>query len=205
MPFRVPKARKGSNRPVGKTVTLFVTKGGEVYGADMQYYRPRATQDELKKLHYRLRSTKTGRTTLAGNWDRKIGRWRGIEIMIAKRATIMRYVASVQKRVGRAKAAWAQSFKDLGGKPAAWYGKHIPSPKAISKPRLEGANPQVTMGSSAPAVRDIEHHIRGAIRERQRAIARKIRLIVSQYNKDIAQGMRPRKKAKLDPANAIAA
>jgi len=181
-------------------VTLFAKKDG-AYGVVRHNYRPGASQHELKQWHVQYRSKKTGRTFRSK--PEQSGRMFVLGRLAAKKASVNRYVLSVQRRVGRAKAAWAHSFKALGGKVPNWINRHLPTPKAIFINELNKPGfPFVILGSSAPGVRGLKHIINSAVRVRGEAIARKIKLVVSGYNKDFARQMRVSNKYRKDPASA---
>lgn len=106
-------------------VRIFATKTGEVYGVDMERFKPNATMDELAQVHESHR-TKRGRVTTAGSKDKIVGRWRWLEILITSKKAADAYIAKKKKAVGQGKGGWAKGFADLGGRisSSGWVGRH---------------------------------------------------------------------------------
>jgi hypothetical protein len=109
------------------------------------------------------------------------------------------FIKKIQQRVGRAKAAWAFTAYKLGGSVPGWISRHFGSLGSTSISSTEGLSdtikPSVLFGSRAPGVRKMQSQIQAAVRVRTKAIARKVKLILSDYNSDLARGMRAQTKA----------
>lgn len=152
------------------------------------------TGARIKENH--RESMKTGRV-LGRVLKEKEGIWRAKYII--PRGMRSPYVKQVQKHVGRWKATWAKVAVDLGSKVVSWIGDHIAgNPKAISdtKGLMDGSFPKVTFGSRAPGVRRQEALIKDALRIRQEAIRKRIKIILSGYAKDVWHGVRAQSRAK---------
>lgn len=107
------------------------------------------------------------------------------------------YVAMMEKRAGRFKASWADAYTAHLGKVAPWIERHLPSPKSIYFNGLSTRNlPHITFGSSAKDAKQLQHIIKTALWERRQKMERRIKLILSGYAKDVAAGMRPKRKTQ---------
>jgi hypothetical protein len=95
----------------GPNVRLFITKDGRVYGTDKSFFRPDATEGDMRKFH-KSKFVK-GKMSSAGGRDRSIGRWKFIEKMFVDKTTLDNYVDSQIKKVGWVKAAWAACAREL--------------------------------------------------------------------------------------------
>ena len=62
-----------------------------------------------------MRSKSSGRTSRAGEYTRDIGRTRAANRGVLLNTQQKRYIAQTQKKVGIAKAGWAQCAQELGG------------------------------------------------------------------------------------------
>lgn len=178
-----------------RTVRLWANKHGDVYGVEKVLYQPAASQETLKSHHLRFRSRRTGRTSLAGSWTRDVGRWKFINQMAVNKRAMNKYVREVQSHVGRMKAALTPALQELGGTVRGWVRKH-----GISNPSSQGYifkqftehEKSFTIGMIAPGASKLERMVRDVMHNRTRAMAQRIRLILSGYAKDVARGIRLR-------------
>lgn len=119
---------------------------------------------------------------------------------VVPKGTLPKYIKRTQARVGRHKATFALVVAKLGGKVPSWLSRHFAKLGSLAVANIEGLkdgnNPTVTFGSRAPGNARIAQRARDAVRARTKAIERRIRLIVSGYNKDIANGYKARRKVK---------
>jgi len=104
------------------------------------------------------------------------------------------YAKKVKARVGRRKAAWAMSLMGMGGKAARWISRHVPGAKGEFHLTV-GDKPSVVMINRTPGIGDDLRIVRSALRVREEAIAKRIRLVLSGYSKDVAQGIRIQRHA----------
>lgn len=107
-------------------VRIFATKDGTVYGVDVEMFRPKATMSDLAKVHQMAR-TKRGRTSQAGMIkEKRVGRWKWLNKMVTREATVKKFIKKKLKEVGQAKGGWAASFMRFGGRMSinGWIGKH---------------------------------------------------------------------------------
>jgi hypothetical protein len=111
------------------------------------------------------------------------------------------YLKMTLSHVGRWKASWAATAKALGVQGiAGWIARHISgnqAPKGFHDTTglMTGNFPTVTFGSRAPGVGRQRNNINDSVRIRAEAIKRRIELLVSGYNKDIANGMKIQRRA----------
>ena len=108
-----------------------------------------------------------------------------------------KYVREVQSRVGLMKSGWAPALRSVGGagEIPSWVARHTRNPGFVVN-NLGNSSPSVTVGNVAKGVGQIQHFVRGALNARVNAMRRNIRLILSDYSKDVAQGMRVTRKAR---------
>jgi hypothetical protein len=135
----------------GPNVRLFITKDGKVYGTDKSFFRPNASEGELRTFH--KSKFVNGKMSSAGGRDRTIGRWRFTEKMFVDQSTLDSYVDSQILKVGWAKSAWAACARELRkvtsgsatrGIPA-WVTRHdSPNSDVIDNSR-DLNNPRVTL------------------------------------------------------------
>jgi hypothetical protein len=135
----------------GPNVRLFITKDGKVYGTDKSFFRPNASEGELRTFH--KSKFVNGKMSSAGGRDRTIGRWRFTEKMFVDQSTLDSYVDSQILKVGWAKSAWAACARELRkvtsgsatrGIPA-WVARHdSPNSDVIDNSRNLN-NPRVTL------------------------------------------------------------
>lgn len=109
------------------------------------------------------------------------------------------YVAKIQARVGIWKAKWAKGAVDLGDKFPSWITRHFAYIGKDSFLSFDFTNPDaqfVMFGGRGPDFRRDVQKITAALKSRTSAIARRVKLIVSGYSKDLSQKMKARSHAK---------
>ena len=89
----------------GKSVRLFVGKDGYAYGTEKSYFRPDASQTDMRSFHKKF--FVNGKMSSAGSRDRSIGRWKFLDKMFVSEDAMNSYKETVLKKVGIAKAGWA--------------------------------------------------------------------------------------------------
>lgn len=110
------------------------------------------------------------------------------------------YLKKQQAKVGRRKAAWAVGYQRLGGSVTRWISKHVGGAKgACQNDLLRVGNPSVTVANFSSGIRDDERICRDALRIRMKAMASRMRLILSGYSKDVVAHMKVSRKAKPSP------
>lgn len=106
------------------------------------------------------------------------------------------FIKKIQQRVGRWKASFALAGAKLGDKYPSWISRHFGSLSDISVADISGLsnkeNPVVLFGSRAPGNNKIRASIQAAVNARARAMVKRVKLILSGYAKDVANGIRPR-------------
>jgi hypothetical protein len=171
----------------------FTNKRGEKYLMDVNYISPDG--DGMYQFHQKNR-TKRGRTTTAGQFTRDIGRWKEHNKMIVGYAERDRYFERTKARVGMRKSGWAQAYLEMGGKLPKWISDKLKYGlgKVQNNLHVQG-HPSVVMSSHARGVMEDERIIKDTFRARGEAIAKRIRLIVSGYAKDVKEGIKISRKA----------
>lgn len=104
-----------------------------------------------------------------------------------------KYIAKIQKRVGRMKAAWGETLFKLGvSRITSFVKRHIPTPFAVSETEglMHGDCPSVRFGSRAIGVNRQRQIVNSAVRVRGQAMAKRIKLILSGYNRDLSRNMK---------------
>jgi hypothetical protein len=135
----------------GPNVRLFISKDGHAYGTDKTFFRPNASQDEMRAFH--KGKFVNGKMSSAGSRTRDVGRWKFIEKMIVGKDALKTYVDKQILKVGWVKSAWAACANELPsvisgqatrGIPA-WVTRHD-SPNSDVKNRLnDKENPRVVL------------------------------------------------------------
>ncbi len=115
------------------------------------------------------------------------------------------YAKKIKERVGRRRAAWGVSYAKLGGAFAGWIGRHVGAgAKGQCVANLSNTTrPGVEMVNFAPGIMDDQRIVQSALRARERAIGKRIRLMISGYAKDVAQGIRITRKERRAAAETL--
>ena len=188
----------GSRYGVRDIQTAWLTeKDGKQLNLKWDHLDP--TGDRLEEYH-RSYQDRNGRIPkvkpTSGVWSARV---------VAPVGTRQPLIDKNQKHVGHWKATWAKGGAALGDKYPTWINRHFNSPMAQVKIHLEGESPFVTFGSSAGGNDRIQSRIQGAVNARAKAMARRVKLILSGYSKDLSQKMKAQAKAKnwSEPLEAI--
>lgn len=182
-------------------VHLFASRNGYRNYATPKNFKPDASESDLNAFH-RSRLTRKGKIR-KGHW-----RPRGKDIewsfMIARKRTVLRYVKTKTRAVGRMKGSFGKAFLALGGQLNAWLTGHATgNRRAILRDDLKKPNrPTFTFGSTARGVSRIDHFLQKAMIKQMNAMKRETKLVLSGYSRDIKNKMRPRKHAKPVAASA---
>ena len=94
-------------------VRRFTNKDGQVWLSEEDFIL--TSKGAMKDFHQSMRTRDRKRTTMAGAYTRDIGRHKAGNRGIVDKDQMMNYVKQVQKKVGIAKAGWADCAKQLGG------------------------------------------------------------------------------------------
>ena len=95
----------------GDNVRLFVGKDGFAYGTEKMMFRPDASQSDMRSFH--KKNFVNGKMSSAGSKTRNIGRWKFLDKMFVSKETLDEYIESTIKKVGIAKAGWANCALQL--------------------------------------------------------------------------------------------
>ena len=90
----------------------FTTKDGRVWLEEQDY---ELNASNIKEFHQKMRNRSTGRTKTAGMKTRDIGRHGAADRGYVLDKVQAKYIKETQKKVGIAKAGWAQCAAKLGG------------------------------------------------------------------------------------------
>jgi len=196
---------EGDGKQRGSYRVLFSTKDGRTFGVENHLWKPGASQDEIKKMHYSSRGGRRNRVSTAGSYTLDQGRWKWVDRMFTKRENIEQYLKTTFKKVGRLKAGWLPAFTALGGKAAAWIQRHSSGARGYFIDNTSNVTaPSVTLENHAAGVGETERTVKNALRARQSAMARRLKLILSGYSADVAKGIRARSRARRTPSSATA-
>lgn len=127
-----------------QAIRVFARQDGTVYGVDTANFMPNASADQLVKFVNSKRD-KRGRVTNAGQKDRRVGRWRWMDVAVTSEAHRDQAIKEQQKHVGEAKGGWAVSLVELGGNisKGGWVGKHMSSRAGRCKHNLDTAGERI--------------------------------------------------------------
>ena len=95
----------------GDNVRLFVGKDGFAYGTEKMMFRPDASTSEMRAFH--KKNFVNGKMSSAGSKTRNIGRWKFLDKMFVSKETLDEYIQKAIKKVGIAKAGWANCALQL--------------------------------------------------------------------------------------------
>jgi hypothetical protein len=62
-----------------------------------------------------------------------------------------------------------------------------------------GDKPSVVMINKSPGIQDDLRIVRSALRARQQAVVKRLRLVISGYSSDVARGIRIQRWSKMEP------
>jgi hypothetical protein len=121
--------------------------------------------------------------TRKGEWKSRI---------VVEQGQRAEYIKLVQSHVGRWKAKWAYAAWKLGDEFPSWISRHFDyvSSRAPFTAKLDGPDQRIEFGSSGVNFRKDIGKIQSAIKFRTEVIVKRIKLIISGYNKQVAQKIR---------------
>ncbi len=184
--------RIGSKYGLKDIDTWTASPGGKVH---VLWENLNPSGSNLADLHNWYRNASTGRP---GRRRSRLGEWRSR--IVVEKGIREPYVNLVQSHVGRWKAKWAYAAAQLGDKYPAWISRHFTHVASKSKfeMNLDDKNKVfIAFGGRGPNfARDMDK-INAAIKVRVKAILDRVKLILSGYSKDVAQGIRPKAKTKI--------
>jgi hypothetical protein len=154
-----------------------------------------APRTKMQEIHYLAKNARgkvyMRRLNEAGVWKAR---------NVVPHGASKRYIKYVKKHVGRWKASWSKVIVKLGGKrPTHWIARHIdnhPHAVADTEGLMNGSFPKVTFGSRSPGVGRQRSIVQNAVRIRGEAMAKRIKLILSGYSRDLSKNMRIQARAK---------
>jgi len=177
----------------GDNVRLFVGKDGFAYGTEKTMFRPDASGSEMRAFH--KKNFVNGKASSAGSYTRNIGRWKFLDKMFVSKETLDDYIKSTIKKVGIAKAGWANCALQLKkinkGKLTAdippWVIRHTADFKNGKTEDLtsDPKNPRVIMTNTTPWASSV-------ITESEKHTA--IGFVISKMKKQIEYALKKRQK-----------
>ncbi len=193
----------------------FLDEIGSEYGLkDINAHRTRKDGTELHLLwdniilnpanipdvHNRYRNRR-GRIPKENNFGQGVWNAR----IVVEKGQRSAYIKQVQSHVGRWKARWAYCGAKLGdNRYPNWITRHFGyvSGNATLQSQLNGDAGEmfIQSGGRGPNFAENTDKIYSAMTMRVNAIKRRIKLIVSGYAKDVAQGLKVRAKARIEDA-----
>ena len=121
--------------------------------------------------------------------------------IVSERA-LKQFTRRQQAKVGLMRGAWLPAYHQLGGRGSSWFERHAASGLGHGTSNLTGTKPTVTIQNGAPGIARFRSTFRRVLAARGEAISKRVRLILSGYSRDVARGIRPRKKVRIDPSTA---
>ena len=103
------------------------------------------------------------------------------------------YVDKIKSHVGRWKAKWAYAAAQLGdSKYPQWIARHFGyvSSNTVFQADLASETPFIVFGGRGPNFAQDKSKINGAVKFRVQTILKRIKLVVSGYAKNVADGIR---------------
>lgn len=181
----------------GDNVRLFVGKDGFAYGTEKTMFRPGASGSGMRAFH--KKNFVNGKASSAGSYTRNIGRWKFLDKMFVSKETLDDYIKSTIKKVGIAKAGWANCALQLKkinkGKLTAdippWVIRHTADFKNGKTEDLtsDPKNPRVIMTNTTPWASSV-------ITESEKHTA--IGFVTSKMKKQIEYALKKRQKTLIE-------
>ena len=181
----------------GDNVRLFVGKDGFAYGTEKTMFRPDASGSEMRAFH--KKNFVNGKASSAGSYTRNIGRWKFLDKMFVSKETLDDYIKSTIKKVGIAKAGWANCALQLKkvnkGKLTAdippWVIRHTADFKNGKTEDLtsDPQNPRVIMTNTTPWASSV-------ITESEKHTA--VGFVTSKMKKQIEYALKKRQKTLIE-------
>lgn len=188
---------KGARGGTTNIDTFFTRKDGVKRRLVWDNMLPNANRGALGMLHNQYRDNR-GRvkSDKARKGDRGGDTWSAR--VVVPNGTLKGFIIDNQRKVGRAKAAWCKLAQRLGLKVEPWVARQLPSPNAIgdASGMAEGKFPTISFGSRQAGVGAYQPQIADAVQVRAEAMRRRVRLVLSDFNKELAQNMKLRTKEK---------
>lgn len=137
--------------------------------------------------------------------DRRGRVQRGQRVIAYPKQDVNAYIKAKQQNVGRQRAGWAPAFLKFGGKLSAWVRRHVSGARGFVTDMTDNkTKPGFEAGNFALGIGATEAGVRKAMRVRQSAVARRLKLILSGYSADMARGMRAQSRARRTSKGATA-
>lgn len=183
---------------------LFADKAGVVHAVEDANWKPGVGVDEMQRRHNASRGGNRNRVRTGRGYIMR-GEMRMVQKLFTEDSTIKSFLKATFKKVGRLKAGWIPAFTRLGGKAASWIQRHQSGARGyIVDNSSNPTAPYIDMENHAAGVGETKRIVNNALRARQSAMARRLKLILGAYSADVAKGIRARSKARRTPSSATA-
>lgn len=107
-------------QPIGRR---FKTTRGAVFGVENNFWNLSGNRSQMKAYHQRNR-LRNGRASMAGSWDKNIGRWKFIDRMVVSQRAYEGYLRDeVFPKIGLLKKGWIAPNAPFKTKAPAWVKK----------------------------------------------------------------------------------
>ena len=157
-------AEKGNWSREAPGYALLRNKAGAVWLVDKDFFRPHASEADLRRFHLanRTPSGHVSRSQNKGRNSRTIGRWKASNKLYAKKTVVDSYVGKVKARVGEMKASWIPALNYFAQKTNSspriprWIARHAGEGEYADTVGADGSG-RATLTSNAhhgPALTD---------------------------------------------------
>lgn len=156
------------------------TKGGEALNLQWAHINLSGAQMEHWHNVYQNRNGKVPivRSNEQGIWRARV---------VVPRGMLAPFIKSLQRRVGRARASFAQGIARMGVDFPSWISRHFGQVNDISifdTSRIsDPVSPSITFGSRAPGIWEIRSNIKNAVALRSRAMMRRAAILIREMKK----------------------
>lgn len=165
--------------------------------SDLRHAEPQT----LVNIYYRAKMIQ-GKTVVDFKHPRRMQRVAITTKVLTTKGIVNRAIAIGKKAIGKLPASWFATAKKIQPSLVGpqWIERHIKGTSTSkSVTDLSGLSnvdsPSVTFGSRAVGVMKFDRAVQFAVNLREKKLAARLRLILSGYSKDVAQGIRVKRRA----------
>ena len=161
-------------------VYIFATTAGQVYGVDLNDFKPNASDTELGEHHQQARQARGRVGNIKSKLD-PVGRWNWLNVITTKETAVKAYIEKKKKAVGQAKGGWAAGFMALGGRMSkrGWVGRHSNSGTFVNGTRGNHLSFTIINNSKWASDGDPDRVIEAAMQGRAEAMAGNIKRVLT--------------------------
>jgi len=174
-------------QPIGH---VFETARGATFGVENPFWNLSGNRSRMKAYHKKHRGS-NGRSSVAGSWDKRIGRWKFIDRMVVSERAYDNYLKQeVFPKVGLLKKGWIAASAPFTTKAPAWVKKAKGAPgggKGEYSDQMDlFANGFLQLKNLAPhaAGRDglVRIVLRTRLRDMKRFAAKRLDKMIARFN-----------------------